>query len=497
MNQLRDGIQTTEKGEGSRRTPPIRPAFEEPDAGWLERHRPGIVLVLLALAAVGAAVGIAKAPQYVPWLSQPHRVLKVMLGAIIALAVLSRPLVSLALMPLAFTYLVWLPKSPIPLLNGMNLLLVSLLFGWLGQTVGARRQVFERSPLNLPIVIYLLWFLFGWIRSTVLSEGGGARVFQMFGGFWRSASGLVLFFPIYNTVRTWKQIRLLTLLFCIGSALGAIGIYKEAIGFGWRRGVGGGFGQINEAAAYFATTTLFCIGMLSAGYRGFWQRLAVFGSLIGCAAALIIPASRGAYAGFLVGASTQLARAGWIWLVLVAMLVGAFFLWAPDYVKERATRAEEAVTAEEDALGAIDEEGGGRITYWKTSLQVVADHPLLGVGAGKIVEQMEERIGRRKVSHNLYLEVAAEMGIPGVCLLLWIFFAAISAPGPLMAHRGFSRALGLSFQSALVVLMVANIFGNRFFSFSLSGMFSFLCALMLRARRLLEEGVPSEEGAVR
>ena len=78
--------------------------------------------------------------------------------------------------------------------------------------------------------------------------------------------------------------------------------------------------------------------------------------------------------------------------------VGGFFLWAPDYVKERALRAEEAMTADEDRVGAINAEAGGRIEFWKTSLQITAEHPIIGVGYGQISRHMYERTGRVRPS---------------------------------------------------------------------------------------------------
>ena len=111
----------------TRRPPEPKLFLEEPEEGWLWRHRSRVVLVVSALAAILIALVLTQVPERVPWLSQPHRIFKVMLGGVLAVLILTRPFLALALMPLAFVYLIWLPKSPVPLLNGMNLIVASLL----------------------------------------------------------------------------------------------------------------------------------------------------------------------------------------------------------------------------------------------------------------------------------------------------------------------------------------------------------------------------------
>src|SRR3989344_1082829 len=66
-----------------------------------------------------------------------------------------------------------------------------------------------------------------------------------------------------------------------------------------------------------------------------------------------------------------------------------------------------------------------RIEIWKDSLRSIIKHPLLGVGIGNFPVVVGEDLARAKAgssAHNLYLNIAAEMGIPALLLALWFLW---------------------------------------------------------------------------
>ena len=66
-----------------------------------------------------------------------------------------------------------------------------------------------------------------------------------------------------------------------------------------------------------------------------------------------------------------------------------------------------------------------RMGIWKTSFQSVLKNPVLGVGIGNYPVVLDEDISAVKKgasAHNLYLDVASEMGLLGLVILLLIFF---------------------------------------------------------------------------
>ena len=66
-----------------------------------------------------------------------------------------------------------------------------------------------------------------------------------------------------------------------------------------------------------------------------------------------------------------------------------------------------------------------RIGIWNASFQSILKHPIIGVGIGNYPIVLDEDISAAKKgasAHNLYLDVASEMGLVGLIVLLLIFW---------------------------------------------------------------------------
>ncbi len=68
----------------------------------------------------------------------------------------------------------------------------------------------------------------------------------------------------------------------------------------------------------------------------------------------------------------------------------------------------------------IDLSPGKRDAYWHVAWNEWKTNPLLGTGAGTFVHYWQAQKGSTgaRDAHNLYLETLAELGVPGLCLLL-------------------------------------------------------------------------------
>lgn len=122
----------------------------------------------------------------------------------------------------------------------------------------------------------------------------------------------------------------------------------------------------------------------------------------------------------------------------------------------------ERPTEEELAAGA----GAGRLTtvssnryeYWRVGLDAFAGHPLTGLGAGGFrVEWLKERRIDEAVrdTHSLPVEMAAELGLPGlVAFALMVAGVALAAWRALATHRplaaGATAALTTWFLHAFI-----------------------------------------------
>lgn len=69
---------------------------------------------------------------------------------------------------------------------------------------------------------------------------------------------------------------------------------------------------------------------------------------------------------------------------------------------------------------------GWRLEFYRNTLAIIADHPLLGVGTGGFPSAYAKKVkGTGKVAthnpHNEFLLVMAQLGIAGLAALLWLF----------------------------------------------------------------------------
>ena len=66
-----------------------------------------------------------------------------------------------------------------------------------------------------------------------------------------------------------------------------------------------------------------------------------------------------------------------------------------------------------------------RIEIWKKTLVSIKKHPLLGVGIGNFPVVLNQNLALSKAgssAHNIYLHIAAEMGIPALIFALWFLW---------------------------------------------------------------------------
>jgi O-antigen ligase len=195
------------------------------------------------------------------------------------------------------------------------------------------------------------------------------------------------------------------------------------------------------------------------------------------AAAVVVTFSR---AGFLTLATTavlfgvKLMRRGAWGLVLAGMLLAALALPAlpSGYLDRLATIAD----VDSDPTGSAQ----ARSRDLKTALQFVAQHPLLGAGAGMNILALNELRGEAWTEvHSVYLQYAVDLGLPGFVLftsLLGCCFVAARGAGRPRAPDPDSRriaALGEGIEVSLAAFAVAAFFhpsGYQFYFFYLGGL---------------------------
>lgn len=155
-----------------------------------------------------------------------------------------------------------------------------------------------------------------------------------------------------------------------------------------------------------------------------WRKVAYFGLATILLLAVIGTQSRGATLAIV-------AVAGYLWwrtprkllsFFVVAVVACGVALYASDaYFQRMGT-----ISNYED-----DGSARSRIEAWKGGLRMLADHPILGVGAGQFATQYGRNYratpGRYMTAHSMYFLTLGELGTLGIVTLLMLVFGNIAA----------------------------------------------------------------------
>lgn len=192
----------------------------------------------------------------------------------------------------------------------------------------------------------------------------------------------------------------------------------------------------NVMAGLLAPLLLLALGRLVFDWRSLSRlerALALAFVLLG-GAVLLLTQSRGGWLGLLAGLAVLLCLAGrrGRWILLAGALVAILLVARLGF--ERLA----AVLASSPGLGGLE----GRLEVWSRALAMIHDFPFTGIGLGGFT-LVSDRLypffaylpGTVEHAHNLYLQVAVDLGLPG--LAAWL---GLAAGGLYCAGRAFRQA---------------------------------------------------------
>jgi probable O-glycosylation ligase (exosortase A-associated) len=216
--------------------------------------------------------------------------------------------------------------------------------------------------------------------------------------------------------------------------------------------------------------------MLLATSRRMTQRALAAGALVLSVAAVIVTFSR---AGFLTLAATLLLlvpatarRQPWAALAVLSIALAA----APVLPESYLSRLGTITNLSADPTGSAQ----GRWKDLSAALDVVAHQPITGVGLGQNILALNQTRGETwRAVHNVYLQFAVDLGIPGLLLFLWLFAAVFRAAGKVRRRAPRDRAgrdlalIATGVQISLVAYAVSAFFhpsAYQFYFFSVAGL---------------------------
>jgi O-antigen ligase len=328
------------------------------------------------------------------------------------------------------------------------------LLGVVATALGHR--VVRRTALDVPLALVAVAFL----ASTLASD----RPFYAPG--WGRLWVVIGYFGVHWWLDDEATIaRFVRTLVAAGAIAAVYGIVQHFTGIDWYRELlgrpspvrprvdeAGGFASVGFFRSYltFAHVLLVPFAFALAGAGGRVARLA----LPAVAAALVFATARGAWLA--AGGVTLLqatASARHRWTLLVLPLATAAALVASPGLR---TQIGSAFTIEANV---------GRVAIWQANLDIVREHPVLGLGFGRyraVAPRYYARhpaADRRSHAHNNFLQIAAEAGLVGLAAFTLLFATALrfGIDGVRRARDPERRALGAGATLAVTAFLLGGL----------------------------------------
>lgn len=358
----------------------------------------------------------------------------------------------------------------------------------------ADRHELRRSRLVwLPTTRYLAVFL-GWmIISTPGSLSEGTSFTLVFSNFTKTA---LMYFVMVAAVRTIRDVERLSFAYLMSAAIYAfVVVTRFDVGGGadWRLGHLYYY-DANDFATFGVTATPFGIYFLHRA-SGAFVRVLVGAALAVLTLAFVYSGSRGGFlalsavAIYVVARYTRIPlrwRIGATALVLAVLVAAA----SDQYWRQMGTILSDA---DYNRTGET-----GRLQIWSRGLTYMLDHPILGVGPDNFpvaegtlsphAERQQYGIGVRwSAAHNSFIQVGAELGVPGLLLFVAILasaFAALRTARRRARESSGPLAAGAELAQALTAALIGFVVGAFFLSLAYSEMLFTLVALSVGLRKV-------------
>ncbi len=365
-------------------------------------------------------------------------------------------------------------------LVGFTLLLLKL--------IAVGRIVWIKTPLNLPIFLYLVFGSLSLIWSVNIYNSLLALPFFL--------AGPLLYYIVSQSIKEQKYIdRLLLVIIVVGTGMALYGIFQYfGIDFEFwagniaRNQVFGLFGNVNYFAEFIILPLALSLGLFLSREKIF-NRIFLLIALIIMGIALLLTFTRGSLLAIVVtipvliffyyrSAASELGKKHYrrfAFYFLILVIVAAAVIYIPHPLNQKGStlgNLRERVTIESITSGSSTLR---RMAIWKFTWMMIEERLLLGSGIGtygyqslpyqaEFFAQGNNRDiyphGFAVQAHNEYLQMWAEMGIIGLLLFLgiiFIYYRNIFINFRKMAEKG--KAITISLAGGVTAVLVDALFG--------------------------------------
>jgi O-antigen ligase len=348
-----------------------------------------------------------------------------------------------------------------------------------------RRDMRRAHHLLIAPTKYLLALLLWMTLSMTGALVPGASFELVFDNFLKT---VLMFFVTAGSVRGAHDVERLAMVYLGGATVYAtvvISRFELGAGDAWRLGRLYYY-DANDFATLVVTAMPFGLYLLHAG-RSFHARAAAALSLSILTLAFVRTGSRGGFLALIAVGAFLVWRYTAIpfrWRVSAAALVTVLVL---------ATASDQYWKQMNTIVSDVDynrTEESGRMQIWQRGIGYMLRNPVFGVGPANFpaaegrlspfANRQEFGIGVRwNAAHNSFVQIGAELGIPGLVMFVGIIattFAALRRVGRSRPHPAGSEA-AKALTQALIASLLGFVVGAFFLSLAYAEMFYMLAAL--------------------
>lgn len=293
-----------------------------------------------------------------------------------------------------------------------------------GVGIGVVGLLVQRERLRVPASLWMFLLLLLWAFCTSFFSDYPELVRDQVVDRLKL---VLIMLVVVNTIRSWGQLLAFSLFFVVCYVLFPVrgAIYNYAVGhhpFGrmvWNYI----YGNPNDLASLCLLALGITLSVAFSDRVPVLFRRACAGSAILITIIMLMTQSRGAFLGAAVGMGLGLLRyvgqkMGRVLIAVVIMAAAIPLL--PDTIWERFAGIQKLTSV--STIAKADPEGSAeqRWEIQKTAWKIFGDHPVTGVGLGtygRVNARYAPELGPRD-THNTYLNLAAELGFPG--LIIWL-----------------------------------------------------------------------------
>ena len=389
---------------------------------------------------------------------------------------------------MAFTFVVLVaPQGLLPALAPLHLALVAA-------TVAAATHVVDRLRRAAPLTvsepeIRLALLLFGLgilsVPTSYWIEGSVQTLLGLFG------KSMIVFLLLANILVTAERLRGMLWLLTLGSMIPAATVVKDylsgdLVGARVQGYLSALTSNPNDVALTLNIVIALAVGLaLASRKRG--HRVALAAVIALSVAGVVVTFSR---AGFIFLTTTLLLYLGRLkkgrsGIVLLLLLLLVLTLNVDGFIARLGT------------IGDVQTDGSGR-ERWETigkAFSLMATHPLTGVGVGQSIIALNDIGGVRwRHIHNVYLEIAVDLGIPALIVYLLLLSRALRSVAE--ARRAWSaHDVDLSYLAqGLEISLIGFAVAAMFYPVAYHLFFYYLLGLAVAVKRLGRQERAAGEG---